>query len=195
MTEMNCSYHARKSSKGFTFLELLVVMVIVAVIGTYTTISLRKSILHNQLQKASFEAMAQLSSVRPLALKNDARVLVSFSAKACSVFVDTSGDNAAQADEFSYAWEINRTVLLGLPSSGSTPNSAPPGSQLPLSGEVAAGQWSKQFVINNDALGSMNTGCLYLHSPKLDGKAYCITSFTSQTLKVYSWNGGTWNAE
>lgn len=194
MTEMSSSYHTSKSSKGFTFIELIVVMVIVAVIGTYTTISLRKSILHNQLQKASFEMMMQLSSARPLALKNDARVLVRFSANACSVYVDQNGDTAAQASEFNYVWKVDKNVLLGLPSV-SSPNSAPPGSQLPLSGKVAAGQWSKQFVVNNDALGSINAGCLYLHSPKLTGKAFCITSFTSQTMKVYSWNGGAWSVQ
>lgn len=189
MTKSNCSHPNMKSLKGFTFLELIVVMVIVAVIGTYMTISLQKSILHNQLQKASFEMMTQLSSMRPLALKNDTWVLVRFGAESCSVFVDQNGDTA-----FNYAWEVKKNVLLGLPS-GFAPNSAPPGSQLPMSGAVAAGQWSKQFVVNNDALGSMNTGCLYLHSPKLPGKAYCITSFSSQTLKIYSWNGGAWNVQ
>lgn len=189
MAEMNCCRHTSKSLNGFTFLELIIVMVIVAVIGTYTTISLQKSILHNQLQKASFEMMTQLSSMRPLALKNDTWVLVRFGAESCSVFVDQNGDTA-----FNYAWEVKKNVLLGLPS-GFAPNSAPPGSQLPMSGAVAAGQWSKQFVVNNDALGSMNTGCLYLHSPKLPGKAYCITSFSSQTLKIYSWNGGAWNVQ
>mgnify|MGYP000866044619 FL=1 len=194
MAKMNCSHHTRKSLNGFTFLELVIVMVIAAVIGTYATISLKKSILHNQLQKASFEMMMQLSSMRPLALKNDARVLVRFCAEACSVFVDTSGDTVAQAGEFSYAWEVKKNVLLGLPS-GSSPSSAPPGSQLPASGSVAAGQWSNMFVVDNDALGSINSGCLYLHSPKLTDKAYCITSFGSQTLKIYSWNGGAWNAQ
>ncbi len=193
MTEISCS-PLRKSLKGFTFLELIVVMVIVAVIGTYMTISLQKSILHNQLQNASFEMMTQLSSMRPLALKNDAQVLVHFGTQSCSVFVDLTGDTVAQASEFNYAWEVKKNVFLGLPS-GSAPNSAPPGSQLPISGKVAAGQWSKQLVVNNDALGSMNTGCLYLHSPKLTGKAYCITSFTSQTLKIYSWNGGAWSVQ
>lgn len=194
MAEMNCCRHTSKSLNGFTFLELIIVMVIVAVIGTYTTISLQKSILHNQLQKASFEMMTQLSSMRPLALKNDTRVLVRFGVESCSVFVDQNGDTAAQASEFNYAWEVKKDVLLGLPPS-SAPNSAPPGSQLPISGAVAAGQWSKQFVVNNDALGSINTGCLYLHSPRLPGKAYCITSFSSQTLKIYSWNGGAWSVQ
>jgi prepilin-type N-terminal cleavage/methylation domain-containing protein len=194
MTEIRCSYHPKNLCKGFTFFELIIVMVIAAVIGTYTTISLQKSILHNQLQKASFEMMTQLSSMRPLALKNDARVLVRFCAEACSVFVDTSGDTVAQAGEFSYAWEVKKNVLLGLPS-GSSPSSAPPGSQLPASGSVAAGQWSNMFVVDNDALGSINSGCLYLHSPKLTDKAYCITSFGSQTLKIFSWSGGTWSAQ
>ena len=194
MAKMNCSHHTRKSLNGFTFLELVIVMVIAAVIGTYTTISLQKSILHYQLQKASFEMMTQLSSMRSLALKNDTRGMVRFAAESCSVFVDQNGDTAAQASEFDYALEVKKNILLGLPS-GSAPSSAPPGSQLPSSGNVAAGQWSNLFVVNNDALGSINTGCLYLHSPKLTGKAYCITSFTSQTLKIYSWNGGAWNAQ
>ncbi len=194
MTEMSCSNYTRKSSKGFTFLELIVVMVIVAVMGAYATITLRKSILYNQLQKASFEMMMQLSSMRPLALKNDANVMVRFGAESCSVFIDQNGDTAAQASEFSYAWKVNKNVQLGLPS-GSAPGSAPPGSQLPLSGKVAAGQWSDLFIVTNDALGSINAGCLYLHSPKLTGKAYCITSFTSQTLKIYSWNGGAWSVQ
>jgi prepilin-type N-terminal cleavage/methylation domain-containing protein len=194
MTEIRCSYHPRNLSKGFTFFELIIVMIIIAVIGTYATISLKKSILHNQLQKASFEMMMQLSSMRPLALKNDARVLVRFCAEACSVFIDQNGDTAAQASEFDHALKVKKNVLLGLPS-GSPPSSAPPGSQLPASGSVAAGQWSKMLVVDNDPLGSINNGCLYLHSPKLTDRAYCITSFGSQTLKIFGWSGGTWSAQ
>lgn len=194
MARVSPIFSIRKTSNGFTFLELIIVLVITAILGTYATVSLNKSILHNQLQKASFEIMVQLSSIRPLALKNDSRMVVRFSSSVCSVYVDTSGDAAVQPEEFSHSFMLNKRVLFGLPSNP-RPGTAPPGSQLPLEGNIAAGQWSEFFVVNNDALGTMNSGCIYLYAPKLPGKVYCITSFTSQTLKIYSWNGGTWSVQ
>ncbi|HEX3020663.1 MAG TPA: prepilin-type N-terminal cleavage/methylation domain-containing protein [Chitinispirillaceae bacterium] len=184
----------RPSSAGFTFLELIVVMVITAVISTYAVVSLSRSILYNQLQKASFETMAELSGIRPLALKNDNRMIVRFSASSCSVYVDQNCDTLGQASEFIKSWEMGKNVMLGLPSR-SPPASAPSGSELPVAGNVAAGQWAKAFLITNDALGTINSGCLYLYSPKLAKRAYCITSYTSQSLKIFSWNGTSWTAQ
>ncbi len=184
----------RKTSNGFTLLELIIVLVIAAILGTYATVSLNKSILHNQLQKASFETLAQLSSIRPLALKNDSRMLVRFSTSDCSVYVDKNGDTTAQANEYSHSWKLNERVLFGLPSNP-RPGTAPAGAQLPSAGKLAAGQWSKLFVVDNDALGTINPGCVFLYAPKLPGKVYCISSFTSQALKIYSWNGGTWSVQ
>lgn len=179
--------------KGFTFLELVVVLVITAVIGSYVSVSINKSIQSNQLQKTSYETMKQLSSIRPIALKNDARMLVKFSTLSCSVFVDKNSDTVGQAEEFSSCWKMNRFVSMGLPPK-TPPVTAPAGSALPQSGKVAAGQWAKGFLVTNDALGTINPGCVYLHSPKLAKSTYCITSFTSQSLKIFSWNGKSWIA-
>jgi len=188
------SIHPNKpSAQGFTFLELIVVLVISSIIGAYVTVSINKSILNNQLQKASYETMKQLSSIRPVALKNDTRMLVKFSAKSCSVFVDKNDDTIGQADEFSDCWKMNQFVSMGL-SSKSPPVTAPAGSVLPQSGKVSAGGWAKGFLVINDALGTINPGCVYLHSPKLAKVTYCITSYTSQSLKIFSWNGKSWTA-
>lgn len=181
------------SNRGFSLIELVVVLVLSSIIGSYVVVSLNKSISYNKLQKTSFNVLSHLSSQRSIALKEDTRILVKFSVHSCSVYVDRNCDTVGQADEFSSSWELPDGVVLGLPVN-SPPTNAPSGSVLPQSGQVAGGAWAKGLLVLNDALGTINPGCVYLHYTKLPKVTYCISSYSTQSLKVFNWDGTSWNA-
>ncbi|NLE00868.1 MAG: prepilin-type N-terminal cleavage/methylation domain-containing protein [Fibrobacter sp.] len=180
-------------NKGFSLVEILTVIVIMAVASGFAVNSFSKMVANNRLQKAAFELQQELSTIRPMALKNDCKVMVRFSEAACSVYVDKNGDGKIQIDEFRESWEAPEGIVFKLPSDN-PPTSAPSGAVLPSGGKYAAGQWSDYLQFANDALGRVNTGSVYLSSKKLKKTTYCITSVNSQTLKIYSWDGSKWNA-
>lgn len=181
----------KSCSNGFTLIELIIVITALSIIISYTSISVKNSILHNQLQKTSFELLSRLSSMRAQALRDDSAIKIKFTEKACSVF--TANDDDGVVDDLIDQWKIGEHVKLGLPLKKSPPK-GPDGVSLPTSKNVASGQWKDGFTINNDAIGTFNSGAVYLHSPNLCAKTYCITSVNSQTLKVYNWDGVSWLA-
>jgi prepilin-type N-terminal cleavage/methylation domain-containing protein len=181
-------------NRGFTIIELLVVLVLTSVISLYAVTSFNKTIAKNELQKYTQELLKQLSACRPLAMKNDCKVFVTFSSALCSIYLDKDNDGVMQQSERYLSWSIPAPVSVGLPSV-SPPGSAPPNATLPLAGKVASGAWATAFVVDDDAMGTMNTGSVYLFSSRQPNVAYCITISTLiQNIKLYLWNGASWTA-
>jgi prepilin-type N-terminal cleavage/methylation domain-containing protein len=181
-----------KNNRGFTLLEVAIVTGIIGIMAAITFITYQKVVAHDELQTATSNLYMELRAIRPIALKYDAKVMVKFIAEQCSIYVDTNGNGVREPAELRKVYKMPSRISIGIATSG--PTVAPTGIDWNVSG--IAGNWNTSVMtVNNNALGSITSGAIYLKSSRLSKITYCIgISATGQSLKLYKWGGSSWNA-
>lgn len=179
-------------NRGFTILEAVIVMTLLGILSALTVVKYQKVVAHNELQRATMNLYMELRTTRPLALKYDAKVIIKFIPAQCSIYVDTNGNGVREPAELFKVHKIPSPVSIGIATSG--PAAAPVGIDWDVSG--IAGSWSSPvMIINNNALGSISSGAIYLKTTRLSKVTYCIgISSTMQSLKLFKWEGSSWYA-
>lgn len=181
------------TARGFTLLEVLVAIVIAGILGKVTFDHLTKVVYNNQLEKASWNLFKDLGSSRPLALKSDATALVKFTGARCSTWVDTSGNGGYEANELMRVISLPQNISFGLPAVNA-PTAAPTGASLPSTGGSSGVNWNAGLTIAKDAIGTINSGSVYLRHAKLNTITYCILmSAQSQKMKIFTWRASSWS--
>ncbi len=182
------------SVKGFTLLELIIVIVIVGLLGTAAVHGFSTFSAHASLESAAYQILRDISSVRMTGLKSDASVQVMFTGAGYDVSVDYNDDGVYQSGESVQSISLEPPLQFGLPSN--PPVSAPPDASLPAGGVPAAGDWnSVGLLVANDAFGTVNEGSVYISSEKLSDVVFCLrVSKEKQNFKMYKWNGSSWIA-
>jgi prepilin-type N-terminal cleavage/methylation domain-containing protein len=184
-----------KLNRGFTIVEMATVILILGIIAAIAYSSYQKTVAQNQLQKATSNLYTELCSLRPIAQKYDAKVMVRFltASSQCSIYVDTSNNSATEPAEGLRVHKISSPVSIGIPSSGGP--SAGPGDIMFDATGISDTWKTSVMTVNNDALGSISSGAIYLKTTRLPKITYCIgISATMHSLKIYKWEGSSWFA-
>ncbi len=185
--------------RGFTLLEAMVVIVIISIITIVSMKTFNKSVAENELRKAAMSLYLELRGLRPLALKYDAKVFVKFYAAQCSVYVDTNDNGARESNELIKVYKLQpSTIAFGMGASGgpsAAPPGAPSGAAISWDASGIAGNWNSTVLsVDNNALGSFNSGAIYLKTSRVNRITYCIAITTDfQSLRLYKWGGTSWS--
>ena len=182
-----------KTRNGFTFVEAAVAMSIIGIMAAIAFPSFQKLVAQNTLQAATMNLFTELQATRATALKYDANVMVKFFTQQCSIYVDTSGNGSREPNEVLRVYTIPSGISIGIAASGG-PSAAPSGIDWNSGG--IAGNWNTPvMIVTNNALGSINSGAIYLKSEQLSKITYCIgISAAMRSLKLYKWGGASWIA-
>ncbi|MFP4417373.1 MAG: pilus assembly FimT family protein [Fibrobacterota bacterium] len=182
------------TEKGFTLYELLIVIVVAAVLGTLAVNRFNSYSAHTRLETTAYFVLKDISTVRLLAFKRDADIKVTFSDSSYQVFVDDDANGIYDASEMVRTFTLPPPLRFQLPSN--PPTSAPAEAALPDSGQNVGADWdSLGLIVNNDALGNVNRGSVYISSPNLPEITFCMrVSDRKQNFKIFKWTGSSWIA-
>jgi prepilin-type N-terminal cleavage/methylation domain-containing protein len=180
-----------KTNQGFTLIEAAVVMAVVGIMATVTVKSSKKVLAQSELQAATMNLLAQLKSTRSVALKYDANVMVKFIADRCSIFVDTVSNGSREVKELVKVYKLPSQISIGRAASGPT---AAPTASMAYDADGIAGVWKASVMtVSNNAVGTIDTGVIYLKSSKLPKITYCIGNTSARrSLQIYKYGGATW---
>jgi prepilin-type N-terminal cleavage/methylation domain-containing protein len=188
-----------KFHRGFTFIELIVVISIVGILAVFAYAKFQKAVANNQLQRAALNLTMELREIRPLALKTDTVVKVKFTASPSqlSVFVDKNGNNTIETGELLRTYTIASPAIIGIaPTATGGPTTGPNygmANAIAYDASGIAGGWKDSVMrVDNNSLGSISGGAIYLYTTRLKVTTYCVgISSATQTLRLYKWDGGT----
>lgn len=179
------------TEQGFSILEIIIVIVILGILASFAVIKYEKAVKFSQVEKEAWNVMQFLSTAKPLAMKNDSRSKVVFGSSVCSLFVDTSSSLTGSWKYIS-RHALSSPVIFGLPSS--PPATAPLGTSLPTGSHHAGANWDSCMAVSRNAMGTINSGSVYLSSSRLPAVTYCVRAISSvQSLKMLKWNGSSWD--
>lgn len=182
-----------RNYSGFSMIELMLTIVLIGILSTFTFNSFISISSNTRLEKTAWNVQKDLSGLRPVAIKNDCPVLVRFpSLTQYKVYVDMNKDGATQNSELVNTFNLPYGITFGL--SSISPGAAPAGAVLPVSGGEGS-QWDSGINLQKDAIGTINSGSVYLSCTQLKKVCYCIAVVNnSQKLKMFRWNGSSWAA-
>lgn len=130
----------RRSSTGFTLIELMTVVAIIAIVMGIAAPSLRDLILNARMSAQANDLLADLALARSEAIKRNARVAI------CS---SSTGDACTGGTALRpVAWEVGRIVFVDANQNGlrepgeavlKTAPEAPVGSTVTVTGDTASG--------------------------------------------------------
>jgi type II secretory pathway pseudopilin PulG len=166
------------------------VTVILGIMAALAVIKYQKAIANNELEKTSNCIYSEIRGVRAISSKWDAKTVIKFSAKACSIYVDTSWDGILQPNELIRVLNIPKPISIGVPSNGPTKS---PNDSILWSTTGICDLWGPQgMVINADPTGSINKGAICLKSDRISDVAYCIALFNQISPRLYKGIKTTW---
>jgi prepilin-type N-terminal cleavage/methylation domain-containing protein len=117
------------SRRGFTIIEVAMVMAILGILAAITLIRYQKTIAHNHLDKAAHNLYQELRSLRALSLKYNKPVIVTFAtspAPELKIYIDRNSDNNPESSELEREYELPADVRIGL--AATYPSTMPYGS-------------------------------------------------------------------
>ncbi|MBN1602836.1 MAG: prepilin-type N-terminal cleavage/methylation domain-containing protein [Chitinispirillaceae bacterium] len=190
-----------KNIRGFTLIEVSMIMVILGILSLITFFQYKKSMAHNQLEKAANNLYCELRSMKSLSFKYDGQVKATFntSLMQCSIWVDTS-----QGGSFKYqsimVYQIPSPIVIGRPDA----DLAQPYTDgwwtyhnpYPSIVNGVQGEWKDSIKIVPDSLGEYNHGGIYLHNPQLEKTYYFIginSGMQFIELKKCTGDAKSWN--
>jgi prepilin-type N-terminal cleavage/methylation domain-containing protein len=168
-----------KKIQGFTLLEVSVVMVVLGILSVFTFFQYKKTMAHNQLEKAANNLYSELRSMRSLSFKYDSHVKAKFntSLMQCTIWVDTSEDGSSKYRRTS-VYQIPSPVVIGRPDADlSQPYTDGWWSYYnpyPSIVNGVQGEWKDSIKIDHDSPGEYNQGGIYLYNPLLEKTYYFI---------------------
>jgi prepilin-type N-terminal cleavage/methylation domain-containing protein len=185
-----------KNSRGFTLLEIAIVVVILGILGAFATIRLQKYIASDQLRSEAWNLYMELRGARTLALKNDCNILVKFitsPSSQCSIYVDING-NGREAGELFKVYKISSPVCIGISTTDSKRPTTAPNTNIVFNASGIVGNWNTTVMTIDNSLGTITSGAIYLRSTRIPNITYCIGIWDAQrSLKIYKWGGAKWH--
>lgn len=178
--------------RGFTLIEVSIAMFVLGILALISFNRFTKSMAYADLEKASWNLFRELATLRSLALKNDAMVFAAFDGNTCRLYIDDNNNGVLDDDVFLRTHTVPSPVTFGIAESG--PGEGPLGETY-FDGSGIAGNWATAITVDHDAIGTVSEGALYLSTPKLKKRTFCIgINSTMQKIKMYKWDGSQWLA-
>lgn len=173
------------NNRGFTILEIAMVMVILGIMSSMALVKYRKTVATNDLEKAANVLYLELRTLRSLSFKYDAGAKARFNnvASQCTIWVDTSGNATDRKYKLVRIHKLPTSVKIGHPAT-------PPGK---WKFYPPANAWKDSVSVEPDSRGEYNNGAIYLFDPNLPKTIYCIGITTSmQSIELHKWDGKAW---
>lgn len=180
------------STRGFTIVELIVTIVVIAIIATVSIVNIKDFILEKRLETEVVSLWNELKSLRPKAMKSETCFHVQFDeAKKSYTIYNDIDDNCIFAENIDSIIGSDLgidTISFGLPADLSTgpDNTASPSKSI-------EGNWETSMTVNNDNIGTINSGRLFFNNPSLPNIGFSIQiKENSQIIKLYKWSNSRW---
>jgi len=179
-----------KSNKGFTFIEVIMVISILSILSAMAVNNYRKTVAHDRVKTEADRLYTELKGVRAIALKWDGGAVIRFvSAQRCSIYVDTSYGDPNEELMFYKTYDIQAPVSIGIPEEG--PVDGPLNYEWSATG--ISDTWKPELTMLRRTPSNFTPGAVYIQNTKLKRTTYCI-GITADFLnfKMYTWNGSSW---
>lgn len=165
---------------GFTFLELVITILILAILSGFAVISYQKMAASSELERYAWNVWKDLTGLRPQAMKYDKRCKVRFKNKSYLI------DRAAKVDTIKLPEKIGFAPAKNGPSEDPFEKSMPADSG-------GKGGWEDSLVVKRDAIGTINEGYIAISSSRLEKVTYVIgINGSLQSIVIYKWTGTSW---
>lgn len=169
-----------KHSSGFTFLELIIVILILAILSGFAVITYKKMAASSELERYAWNVWKDLTGVRPQVMKYDKQCKVRFKNKSYLI------DRATKVDT------IKLPANIGFAIAKSGPSKDPFGRSIPVD-SGGKSNWKDSLVVKRDAIGTINEGYVSISSSRLEKITYFIGIYgTLQSIVIYKWTGTSW---
>ncbi|MCI5126897.1 MAG: type II secretion system protein GspH [Candidatus Electrothrix sp. AUS3] len=175
------------NSKGFSFVELMVVIALVGLLSAIGLPSLLRNLPEKRLKNAARSLYADLQKAKLLAVKENKNVTVTFdTATKQYSFIDDDGNTVATtvslADSGSVQYGCNATTLNNWRQSPAAVGI--PDTTVPISGVT------DNIIFTN--LGVANTEDIYLQDDNVQEVCYAVTVSMLGSVKILRYNGSSW---
>jgi len=162
-----------KMQKGFSLVELMVVVAIIAIIGVIAVPTIVTTLPGYTLKNAAREVCSNMRKARSLAIKQNTNVMVVF----------YPGNNTYRYGTMTV--KLDRGVVFGAGDAASGPGGAAlPGTgigftnnTITFTGRGIVPNWTSQFV--------------YIHNNR--GLTYAVGASAAGNIDMWRWEGGTWD--
>jgi prepilin-type N-terminal cleavage/methylation domain-containing protein len=178
-----------KNNRGFTIIEISMVMVILGIMAAFTLVKYRSTVVHNELEKTANNIYVELRAIRATVFKWDTQVIVKFYQDSICSWVDTNGNARCDNNDIHKVIKFPVSVAIGRPVS--PPTKGPYNTTIPSSG--LTGDWADSLKVLADTRGDYSHGTACIYSRKLSKITYCIGIDTAmQSLEFYKWIDNSW---
>jgi len=204
--------------KGFTLMELLIVIVIIGIIATSVTFAVKNFVIEKKSEEKVVAFWTELMSFKALAQRDGCRYIVKLhkapTTNYYTVYKDINNTYVGDAGEDTYSGFMHKSesgdgylsfeVPEGLTAAnGFNIEGVDP---FPDNGELTEvkGEWLNYtpptvpeifntIVFESDNLGTITDGMFYLRNTAVPHIGYAIVKApNTNSIKLYKWNGSTW---
>jgi type IV fimbrial biogenesis protein FimT len=169
-----------KNSKGFSLVELMVVLAIIVIIGVISAPNIVTGIPKYRIKAAAQDITSQLRRARAVAVRENRTVTI--------VFDNAQDHYLADGRRFPHSGTLSDSYGSGVAYGfGSAGNNAIDGGGLPGSPVDFAGS-PGQVAFNSQGLA--NPGAVYVTNNRQ--QAYCVVVTAAGGISMMRWADGTW---
>lgn len=170
------------NNKGFSLIEIILTMIIISILALISFNSCQKSMAKDLLQKDANNLYLFLRTTRSLVFRYDEPVKVTFNNNMCKITIPNTKISTK-------TFNLSKNINFGIAKNG--PVDAPEGMLWDSSGRTSL--WRDSCLIKTDAMGSTDTGSIYLKHDKLPKITYCIgTQKNNLSIILFMWTGSEW---